>query len=327
MNATSTLCSTSCSSNSRLPESGFCLLTVKAGEDLHLDSNQANRLLFLLSGQITVESIEDANFQFTPDSIILCARNHCYLLSATEDSQILVASFMSGNIFFEGETFRSVASEISKIQYKFAAVPINKVMGNFVNSVAFYLANNVDCSLIQQAKMEELFVIFHYFYPREMFLKLFYTLFNNSISFRALVISNAPNAKNVEMLAKLCGHSLSHFKLLFNQHFEETPYVWMQLNRAVEISCLLCDASVPLKNIIKKYGFTSHGHFSLFCRKFLGDTPRALRRNSLQQQPLTIEEVKKNLAKARIVQKEKGVKDPSAPARKRGRPRKNDILA
>lgn len=325
MKATSTLCSTSCSSNSRLPESGFCLLTVKTGEDLYLDANQVNRLLFLLSGQMIVESIEDSNFKFAPENIILCTRNHSYKLSATADSQILVASFMSGNIFFEGETYRSVASEIAKIQYKFASVCINKVMGDFVNSVVFYLANDVDCPLIQQAKMEELFVIFRYFYPRESFLKLFYTLFNNSISFRSLVINNAPNAKNVEMLAKLCGHSLSHFKLLFNQHFEETPYVWMQLNRAVEISYLLSDASVPLKNIIKKYGFTSHGHFSLFCRKFLGDTPRTLRRNSLQRQPLTLEDVKKNLEKARVAYKEQSAKQPSVPARKRGRPRKQEI--
>lgn len=179
---------------------------------------------------------------------------------------------------------------------------------------------------MHRAKIDEMFVIFRYFYPRETYLRTFYSLFNNSMSFRALVISNAPNAKNVEALAKMCGHSLSHFKLLFSQHFDQTPYVWMQQHRAVEIAHLLADASIPLKSIIKRYGFTSHGHFSLFCRKFLGDTPRALRRHnsSLAAGSITIEDVKRNLEKTRVlptVIRQDDVTVKEVP-RRRGRPRK-----
>ena len=137
----------------------------------------------------------------------------------------------------------------------------------------------------------------------------------------------APNAKNVEHLAKICGHSLSHFKLLFSQYFDTTPYVWMQRNRALEISELLRDPSIPLKSIIKKYGFTSHGHFSLFCRKFLGDTPRTLRRRShLAATPVTIDEVKKHMERNR--RQTAAVKKSAAPGdapRRRGRPRKNEV--
>ena len=147
------------------------------------------------------------------------------------------------------------------------------------------------------------------------------------MSFRTLVINNAPNAKNVEHLAKICGHSLSHFKLLFSQYFDTTPYVWMQRNRAIEISELLRDPSIPLKSIIKKYGFTSHGHFSLFCRKFLGDTPRALRRRShLVATPVTLDDVKKHMERSR--RQTAAVKKNAAPGdapRRRGRPRKNEV--
>ena len=146
------------------------------------------------------------------------------------------------------------------------------------------------------------------------------------MSFRTLVINNAPNAKNVEALAKMCGHSLSHFKLLFSQHFDQTPYVWMQQNRAVEISLLLNDTSIPIKSIIKKYGFTSHGHFSLFCRKFLGDTPRSLRRRSHLGVSATLEDVRKNMERSNrqvLVSKKSGEAE-QAP-RRRGRPRKSEV--
>jgi AraC-like DNA-binding protein len=171
--------------------------------------------------------------------------------------------------------------------------------------------------------MEEMFVIFRHFYSREVFLRTFYSMFNNNMSFRTLVENNAPNARNVEALARMCGHSLSHFKLLFSQHFDQTPYVWMQQNRAVEISALLNDTSIPIKSIIKKYGFTSHGHFSLFCRKFLGDTPRALRRRSHLGIVTTIEDVKKNLEHSRHKSKANNPTTDVAP-RRRGRPRKDE---
>ena len=164
-------------------------------------------------------------------------------------------------------------------------------------------------------------------FRREVYLRLFYSLFNNNMSFRTLVVNNAPNAKNVEHLAKMCGHSLSHFKLLFSQHFDTTPYVWMQRNRAIEISELLRDTSIPLKSIIKKYGFTSHGHFSLFCRKFLGDTPRTLRRRShLTTTPVTLDDVKRHMERQR--RQTAAVKKASATGeapRRRGRPRKNEV--
>jgi AraC-like DNA-binding protein len=100
----------------------------------------------------------------------------------------------------------------------------------------------------------------------------------------------------------------------------------MQRNRAIEISELLRDPSMPLKSIIKKYGFTSHGHFSLFCRKFLGDTPRALRRRShLATSPVTLEDVKKNMERqSRQKAATKKAATGEAP-RRRGRPRKNEV--
>jgi AraC-like DNA-binding protein len=257
---------------------------------------------------------------------VFCSRSYLYTIVAEEDSQILVARFVNGNITSEGDTYRSIATEVAKVNYRFTAVPINNVLGSVIDSIAFYLEQGANSKAMHHAKIEEMFVVFRYFYPREVYLRMFYSLFNNNMSFRTLVINNAPNAKNVEHLAKICGHSLSHFKLLFSQYFDTTPYVWMQRNRAIEISELLRDPSMPLKSIIKKYGFTSHGHFSLFCRKFLGDTPRALRRRShLATSPVTLEDVKKNMERqSRQKAATKKAATGEAP-RRRGRPRKNEV--
>lgn len=323
---TNNLCSTSCSSNSTLPEPGFYLCTIKAGDTLVIEQDETNRLLFLRSGSFTISSAERSDYTVEESNVLFLSRAYSYTLVAQSDCSILFARFVTGSLTNEGETYRTIAAEVAKVSYHFAALPIVPVLANLVEATVFYLESNINAAALHRAKIEEMFVIFRHFYSREDFLRIFYSLFNNNMSFRTLVINNAPNAKNVEALAKLCGHSLSHFKLLFSQHFDQTPYVWMQMHRAVEISALLNDTSIPIKSIIKKYGFTSHGHFSLFCRKFLGDTPRSLRRRSHLGIIATIEDVKKNLERSRRqTQAGKKGSEPTVTPRRRGRPRKNEV--
>ena len=303
------------------------MCTIKSGETYVIEQDDNNHLLFLRSGRFIISSEERSNYQVEASNVVFCSRSYLYTIIAEEDCQILVARFVNGNITSESDTYRSIAAEVAKVNYKFTAVPVNNVLGSVIDSISFYLEQGADAKVLHRAKIDEMFVVFRHFYPRETYLRLFYSLFNNNMSFRTLVINNAPNAKNVEHLAKICGHSLSHFKLLFSQYFDTTPYVWMQRNRALEISELLRDPSIPLKSIIKKYGFTSHGHFSLFCRKFLGDTPRTLRRRShLAATPVTIDEVKKHMERNR--RQTAAVKKSAAPGdapRRRGRPRKNEV--
>lgn len=326
MKLTNTLCSTSCSSNSELPEPGFSLVNLKAGETLLFEPGETNRLLFIRSGRIAVTSDERSDYLVSPQNVLFCSRAYGYTFTAIDDCQVLVASFVNGTITTEGETYRSIAADMAQVNYNYTAVAINTPLAAVVDSVAFYLEQGVDARAMHRAKLEEMFVVLRYFYPREVYLNMFYSLFNNNMSFRTLVINNAPNARNVEHLAKMCGHSLSHFKLLFSQHFDTTPYVWMQRNRALEINELLKDTSIPLKSIIKKYNFTSHGHFSLFCRKFLGDTPRSLRRRShLSSAPITLEDVKKNIERQRRQLAATKKVEPGTTPRRRGRPRKNEV--
>ena len=105
----------------------------------------------------------------------------------------------------------------------------------------------------------------------------------------------------------------------------------MDVREAAFLSLTRCESGGKYSNLevdsaIKKYGFTSHGHFSLFCRKFLGDTPRTLRRRSHLGVVTTLEDVKKNLDRARrqsASTKANSAESAEAP-RRRGRPRKSE---
>jgi AraC-like DNA-binding protein len=125
-----------------------------------------------------------------------------------------------------------------------------------------------------------MFIIFKFFYSPQIQLRTFYNLFDRNQSFASLVKNNAPRVKTVEELADICGFSIQHFNNMFKQEFHDTPYSWMQKQRIVEIEHLLTETNVPLKSIIKMYSFTNHGHFALFCRKYLKKTPLKIRKEA-----------------------------------------------
>ena len=77
---------------------------------------------------------------------------------------------------------------------------------------------------------------------------------------------------------------------MFKQEFTDTPYSWMQKQRIVENERLLTETNVPLKSIIKKYSFTNHGHFALFCRKYLKKTPLKIRKEARAQREAMLAE-------------------------------------
>ena len=136
------------------------------------------------------------------------------------------------------------------------------------------------CNHLQRAKIQEMFIIFKFFYTPQIQLRTFYNLFDRNQSFVSLVRNNAPRVKTVEELADICGFSVQHFNNMFKQEFNDTPYSWMQKQRIQEIERLLTDTNVPLKSIIKMYSFTNHGHFALFCRKYLHKTPLKIRKEA-----------------------------------------------
>ena len=136
------------------------------------------------------------------------------------------------------------------------------------------------CNHLHRAKIQEMFIIFKFFYTPQIQLRTFYNIFDRNQSFASLVRNNAPRVKTVEELADICGFSIQHFNNMFKQEFHDTPYSWMQKQRIVEIERLLKETNVPLKSIIKMYNFTNHGHFALFCRKYLNKTPLKIRKEA-----------------------------------------------
>ena len=239
-----------------------------------------NCLLFLMSGNFEISSEERCDYTVREGHFVFCFRAYHYEIKALTDVEIIRAHFIAAGAACDMIPFNSIVGKIKKINYKFTQVAFNEPMELLLKTVRLYLENSMKCNHLQRAKIQEMFVIFKFFYSPQIQLRTFYNLFDRNQSFASLVRNNAPRVKTVEELADICGFSIQHFNNMFKQEFDDTPYSWMQKQRIVEIERLLTETNVPLKSIIKMYSFTNHGHFALFCRKYLKKTPLKIRKEA-----------------------------------------------
>ncbi|MBQ3174219.1 MAG: helix-turn-helix domain-containing protein [Alistipes sp.] len=273
-------CPATCHSYTLEPEAGFSLVRLKAGEKWEIERGDYNCLLFLLSGNFEITSEERCDYTVREGHFVFCFRAYHYVLTALTDIEIVKAHFIAAGAACDMIPFNSIAGKIKKINYKFTQVAVNEPMALLLQSVKMYLENSMKCNHLHRAKIQEMFVIFKFFYTPQIQLRTFYNLFDRNQSFVSLVRNNAPRVKTVEELADICGFSIQHFNNMFKQEFHDTPYSWMQKQRIIEIERLLTETNVPLKSIIKMYSFTNHGHFALFCRKYLEKTPLKIRKEA-----------------------------------------------
>ena len=273
-------CPATCHSYTIEPEAGFSLIKLNVGEKLVVERGDYNCLLFLTKGDFEISSEERHDYTVREGHFVFCFRAYHYELVALTEVEIVKAHFIAAGATCDMIPFNSIAGKIKKINYKFTQVATNEPINLLLDSVKLYLENSMRCNHLHRAKIQEMFVIFKFFYSQQVQLRTFYNLFDRNQSFVSLVRNNAPRVKTVEELADICGFSIQHFNNMFKQEFHDTPYSWMQKQRIIEIERLLTETNVPLKSIIKMYSFTNHGHFALFCRKYLKKTPLKIRKEA-----------------------------------------------
>ena len=123
-------------------------------------------------------------------------------------------------------------------------------------------------------------IIYQYIYKIKIF--LFYTysiyfiwLYYNSFFYA--ILNNYKSCRTVKELASACDISLSAFKRQFSAEFGEAPAEWMQKQLLGEIKYKLSVTDLPLGTIANELEFSSLAHFSRFCKRCLGCSPRELR--------------------------------------------------
>jgi AraC-like DNA-binding protein len=266
------------------PDAGFSIHNLAIGEDFVIEPGANHHVVFLMNGSVEIDSEECSGFSLREKNMVLCYRDYEYHLSATSASRIIVAYFSS----LGGACDVSLLSQLyrrlgSSIKYEFTSVAFCEPMREFLDMMTRFLEDGIECKHLHYPSIQQLFVILRFYYQPKVLLKMFYNVFDNDLSFKTLVQNNRAKAKTLNELAALCGYDISTFNVMFRRHFKNiTPYEWMQEHRSKEILQTLCSTTMTVSEIAEQFGFSNAGHLSLFCRKYLGDTPSKLRAKNYQ---------------------------------------------
>lgn len=260
------------------PEAGFSIRNLSAGEEYIIESGACHHFVFLLSGELRVSSEERRDYKFSEAHLVLCYKDYEYRFVALSDVRIVVVYFTSLSGACDIGMLTRIYRNYEDMRYEFAAVAFNEPMREFLTLMTRFLTDSIECKHMHYSSLQQLFIIFRFYYPPKTLLKLFYNVLDNDLSFKTLVINNRAKARTLNELASLCGYDISTFNVVFRRHFKNiTPYEWMQEFRSKEVLHCICTTDLTVSDIAEQFGFSNAGHLSLFCKKYLGDTPGRLR--------------------------------------------------
>jgi AraC-like DNA-binding protein len=124
-------------------------------------------------------------------------------------------------------------------------------------------------------KRNELFLLFFVYYTKEELTHFLSKLSSKDFQFKRFVMGNYLSIKNVGELAEKANYSISGFIKKFHSNFGESPYQWIQKQKAKQIYVDINDRKKTLKEIASDYNFSSYQHFAKFCKTYLGSPPTA----------------------------------------------------
>lgn len=236
---------------------------------------EENIMIFLLKGEALINSQEYAGTVLRAGEFILQAIGSKYEVLALTDVECVCYRFTRPELFCE-EHYNYIMNQVTP-PLIFTPLKISEELQFFLQASKSYLTGEKICRELLLLKKKELSFILGQFYSDYDLSMLVHPLSKYTSSFEYFVLQNHKKVKTVEEFAQLGGYTATTFRRIFNSVFHKPVYEWMMEKRKESIAYELRYTDATISEICFKYGFESLPHFSNFCKKNFGASPRALR--------------------------------------------------
>lgn len=253
---------------------GFSVHMLSKGDNFALPDKEENYIIFLLSGKLGIDFSQVGDKELHPNEMILIPQDSEGKGTVLEDSSFQLLAFDRDHMNlcdkFSVEDVLSSAAPEDKLS---RSLPIYPPMQMVLDSVSFFLSNNISCIHLHEIKQKEAFLILRAFYTKEENAKLFAALLYDKINIPEFVRMNFLKVRTAEELAENYHLDFQEFTRQFVESFGIEPQKWMDKKKAELIKKDLKIVDIPYENIIKKFLFKSAEEFHGFCVKNIGKTP------------------------------------------------------
>lgn len=256
-------------------ENSIIYISHPRGFHIPVQKCEENFMLFLLKGEILINSNEYAGVVLKSGEFILQAIGSKIEMLIMADSEVVYYRFNRPELICD-DRYRYIMSHVPP-PLIYSPLRIVSQLKLFLEGTRYYLRGDKICRDLLSLKRKELGFVLGYYYDDHSLSTLVHPLAQYASSFQYFVFENHAKVKTVEEFAKLGGYTVTTFRRIFTNMFHEPVYEWMVKQRKKAVLDELHCSEATISEICYKYGFESLPHFSNFCKKNFGASPRNLR--------------------------------------------------
>ena len=258
----------------------FRLAEYKQEKVFHHEKTEEHTLIFCQKGGMRITSNLFAEEVLCEGEVIFLPRMNSYGGTVLCDTVLLIHEFNNTVCHPEqcilAYLYTYKRSQESSSFYHCKLVACESLI-TFLNTTILYIRDGQSDPSVWIIKHMELIWIFTHYYSNKELYSFFYPIMDEQIPFKSLVLAHYRKANKSKELASLCGYGIYTFHRTFKKEFGISVHQWLIKKRAENIKYRLSQTFISLTDIMDEFNFSSPQHFSHFCKKHLGDTPKSLR--------------------------------------------------
>lgn len=269
---------TDCSQCPKVAE-GICIhQTMPRGKHLPKDKCPQNCILFVMKGELLVNSEEYPGSVLHEGEFILQAIGSKIEQLALTEVECLSYWFSELPVICADRYQKIIDRADAPVTY--TPLVVNARIRYLIADLAAYLDEQPPCGKFIELKCQELVHLITTSYPLPQLQTFFFPISTYTESFHYFILQNYSKVKNVEEFAHLGGYNTATFRRMFKNMYGVPVYEWMLEKKREGILEDLQHTKMRITEICNRYGFESLSHFAHFCKDSFGDTPRALRKKA-----------------------------------------------
>jgi len=230
-------------------------------------------IFFIITGSVDLEINNTETHSVFSFEMFMGQINNSYKITMLEQTHLLICHVPMEAWYDEQKWIDNLALQNQNVSEDFFKLRVKKVIARYLSLLDLYLKEGMYPLYFFELKRRELFFLLFFYYQKKELAQFFRCIISKDIRFEKYVMDNYINAKNVQELAKSANYSTSGFIKKFQKCFNDSPYQWMQKQKAKQIYVEINRGSMSLQEIANKYKFSSYQHFLAFCKSQLGSPP------------------------------------------------------
>jgi AraC-like DNA-binding protein len=204
---------------------------------------------------------------------------HCKIESF-EQSHIMVCSLSVEFLLSKKKLLERLTVENADQKKIMKKLPVSETILQFLLLLRQCMKDGLHSNYFFDLKRTELNMLLFVYYGEGELTLFLQSVLSKDTQFRQFVVNNYLLVRNVQELAALANYSTSGFIKKFQKIFDESPYKWMQKQKAAKILIEMNRGIKSLQEIANEYKFSSYQHFSGFCKLMFGFPPTKIYRKS-----------------------------------------------